>query len=234
MPAGRLEHKKIAVGYGLLVRNRRIAEAIATLGTRHAYEGRMLLRSMLEIQINYWWLRRGRTDSRARRFLRFDPLERLQITTDIQSAVSSTRLANAQARLVSSQAATRHLFRKADSKGKLKWDKHWASVSSLRDRFIEVSKAEGQSPNETFTYGLYRWASSAVHGGPFSLMEVLEATPLGARAKAQPESDSHAQLHAAAGTLATTVTLLAKDARMVRSLQPALGQLLRDIKARHR
>ena len=73
------------VGFGFLVRNRRLAGAILQLGESHAYEGRMLLRSMIEIHINYSWIRLSSPKRRANRFLKFQSLEELMILKDVHT-----------------------------------------------------------------------------------------------------------------------------------------------------
>ena len=90
----------------------------------------------------------------------------------------------------------RHLFRnrikQGKNKGKLKWDGNWASGASLESRLKEVLKSE-TGKYDSFLYGLYRWLSSTVHGGPTSLNDVLEPDkPL--RAKQQPESNPTSHL----------------------------------------
>lgn len=224
---------KTFVGLGMLVRNRRIAEAILALGERHAYEGRMLLRSMIEIQINWSWIRHGRGHSRALRFMRFDPIERKQITQDIQSVLPKSRAVKSLSKLSAERSATRHLFRRRSGKsGKLIWDAHWASLPSLRDRYVALRKAEGADPSDTFIYGLYRWASSAVHGGPVSLSEVVHVPRSRPVPMRQPERNPTAQISAAASTLAAMVTQLASDARLVRRLGTDLSGLVAEMRSR--
>lgn len=250
-PAQRLEHSirvarklerelctkkpttKTFVGLGMLVRNRRISEAILVLGARHAYEGRMLLRSMIEIQINWSWIRHGRGHSRAWRFMCYDPIERRLITEDVKSVMSAATASSSLAKLSAARAATRHLFRRRSGKsGKLTWAKSWASVPVLRDRYMELRKAEGADPSDVFLYGLYRWASSEVHGGPVSLSEVMHVPGARPVVKRQPEKNPTAQISAAASTLAAMVTQLASDARLVRRLGPDLVALVSDIRSR--
>src|SRR5437867_2769791 len=75
------------VGYGFLVRNRRLAAGVERLGTACAYEGRMLLRSMIEIMINYAWIRLRQKHSRARRFVAYRPLELLHVHASMHASM---------------------------------------------------------------------------------------------------------------------------------------------------
>jgi hypothetical protein len=225
LPPRSLRHHKVFLGLGFLVRNRRIAQAIARLGTAHAYEGRMLLRSMIEIQINYSWIRLDRTHSRALRFMRYEPIERLHIVSDIQSVLSPERAAAVIKRFTREREGARHLFRVPAAKGKRKWASSWASIPALKDRYTEILRREGGDASDTFVYGIYRWASSAVHGGPVSLSEVLVTSEDGARAQRQPEKDPQAQIKSAAAILLLNINQLGRDARMIRALMPDLREL---------
>jgi hypothetical protein len=58
------------VGYGFLVRSRRLARAIEAIPPECAYETLILLRTMLEIYFDHRWIRLKRKHARAIRFLR--------------------------------------------------------------------------------------------------------------------------------------------------------------------
>lgn len=221
----RLSHK-LFVGFGLLVRNRRLAQAILRLGISHAYEARLQLRSMIELHINFEWIRTGRGGSRALRFMRYEPLERLSVTDDIASIFSPDKAEVVRKRFARERAAARHLFRIRRSSSKRIWARSWASVPVLRDRFLEVIRKEGCDPSDPFLYGTYRWFSSAVHGGPMSISEALEISGSGARARRQPELKPKAHIQAAAAILLADVAQLAKDAHLIKRLDPELSLLV--------
>ncbi len=231
IPTPKLQNHKIFLGLGFLVRNRRLAEAILALGTVHAYEAGILMRSMLEIQINYAWIRKGRGLSRARRFMRFEPIERLQITTDIQDIFEPEKAAAILRRFRSERSDARHLFRRRDRAGRAFWAGTWATVPALRDRFIEIYNAEGGTDRYPFMYGLYRIQSSAAHGGPLSLSQVIRTVGGRPRAVRQPESNPTAHMKAATATLITTSTRVARDAGIVRRLQPEIGRVVSILRA---
>lgn len=83
----RLRRPLPLAGVGCLIRNRRLAQAILRLGISGAYESRILIRTMLEIQSNYAWIRLQKSHSRAIRFHRFVPLERLKILKQMNSII---------------------------------------------------------------------------------------------------------------------------------------------------
>ncbi len=231
LPQSRLNNRKVLVGFGFLVRQRRLAHAIATLGAQHAYEGRMLLRSMIEILFNHSWIRYGKGPSRAIRFLRYEPLERRVILADVAAVMSTQDAATAHATYTKDRTDTRHLFRLKDSRtGERRWAKSWATQPSLEARLIAnleyEAKRSGKPRTDKFLYGLYRWTSSSIHGGPVSLSEVLRPIPNGVAAKRQPERDPTAQLKAAALILLATVDRLTTDARNRRPFRLDLERLL--------
>jgi hypothetical protein len=143
---------------------------------------------MVEIHINYAWIRFKNREFRANRFIKFGPLQQLRILEDLEPSGLMYR-DDYCAKLKEfrrKRAKVRHLFRNVNNRGKLKWDRTWASVASLESRLEEVLKSQ-TGKYDSFLYALYRWFSSAVHGGPTSLDDVLEPDrPL--RAKLQPES----------------------------------------------
>ena len=218
-----VQRKEITLlGYGFVVRNRRLASAILRLGEQWAYEGRMLLRSMIEIYINYAWMRL-KPQSRARRFTRFEPLERLQILQDMGSGFDEELLQAALSRFRKERTTTRHLFRYADRKRKRRWATSWAHPYSFEARLVEVQKHLGS--RDRFLYGWYRWTSSTTHGGPTSLTAVLQRTLVGAREKPQPEPDPAAQFAGAIAALVATIVALAEDTDTAAKLEPELSRL---------
>lgn len=199
------------VAYGFLVRNRRLAVAVERLNKRCAYEGRMLLRSMLEIVINYAWIRLRQKHSRAKRFLAYQPLELLRIHAAMWYTFSQEEFKRTQRNLEAQRRRVRHLFRFRDKKGKMQWARSWAKVDSVEARLREVRSAETTGQPDPFLYGLYAWISSAVHAGPNSLKEVLRKRGNSLVAKGQPEKNPTAQFTGAAAVLAYTVEAAVED-----------------------
>lgn len=155
--------KHTTIGYFTLVRNRRLAEGIDLLGQTHAYEGRILLRSMIEIHINYAWIRCRKPTLRANRFFRFHPLEQLAIIDGLMESTPSPELLKEEWRdLRRQRAATRHLFQYR-KKRRLRWADSCFRTTSLKSRLDEVLKLETPTKQSGFLYTLYRWTSSAVH-----------------------------------------------------------------------
>jgi len=237
LPRRTLSRYKPFLGFGFLVRQRRLAEAIRTLGTASAYEGRMLLRTMVEIYINYSWIRQDKGYSRAVRFIRFEPLERRQVLEDIKAVIPEQRAAASLHRFEQERRATRHLFRVLDPKrNRHKWAGSWATIPSLRDRYVELLRLEAvkakKPTSDVFTYGLYRWASSAVHGGPMSVSECITTTSsAGTVAKDQPERKPTAQLSSAATYLTATAEWLVHDAKARRQFAPAFKAVRGELRA---
>lgn len=215
--------KSTLVGFGLLVRNRRLAQAILRLGRNHAYEGRMLLRSMIEIHINYAWIRLRDRERRANRFLKFQPLEMLSILENLSDSMDPAIYQSNLRKYKSGRSKFRHLFRNRNKKGKLRWDNNWARGFSLKDRLKDVLQAE-TGKFDRFLYAIYGWSSSAIHGGPTSISEVLEKN-VRLRAKIQPEKDPAAQIVGAFVGLMATIEALAEDSGVVDQLSPELNKL---------
>jgi len=215
------------VGFGFLVRNRRLAGAILQLGESHAYEGRMLLRSMIEIHINYSWIRLSSPKRRANRFLKFQSLEELMILKDVHTYMNPEEYQKGIYNHKSERAKVRHLFRNYNKNRRLQWDRTWASVNSVKDRLKEILDSKTGN-SDGFIYTLYRWASSAIHGGPLSVDEVLETNGQ-LRAKFQPEANPLAQIAAAFMILFCTIKALAEDTGMLNSIEPELSKLERGL-----
>ena len=219
-------HKKKVtfVGYGFLVRNRRLAQAILKLGSEHAYEGRMLLRSMLEIKINYSWICISDREHRANRFIKYQPLEQLKILRELSDFYNPEEYKQKYKKFIKMRSRVRYLFRKRNKRNKLEWDQSWASsADSLEKRLRDVYKSK-KGRYDTFLYSLYRWASSGIHGSINSLNEVLEhSLPL--KAKHQPESNPVAQLVGAFSILISTIGSLAMDTNEFDSIKAELLRL---------
>lgn len=218
-----LRTKLTFVGFGFLIRNRRLAQAIFRLGCLHAYEGRMLLRSMLEIKINYSWIRIRNRERRANRFIKFHPLEQLKILKDLSDFYDPTEYQLKLKSFKTKRATVSHLFRHRNKKGKLEWDRSWASSASLESRLRDVLKSETGN-YDAFLYSLYRWTSSAIHGGIHSFREVLESVDP-PQAKSQPESNPVAQIVGAFAILISTIRALAMDAKELVSIEAQLQRL---------
>ncbi len=206
------------VAYGFLVRNRRLSMAVDRLGAASAYEGRMLLRSMLEIMINHAWIRLRQKHSRALRFVAYQPLELLRTHTSMEAAMQPAEYERARRNLERQRRAVRHLFRFRDHKGKMQWARSWAAVGSVEGRLQEVKSAETPGQPDPFLYGLYSWISSGVHGGPNSLKEILQKRAGALVARRQPERDPKAQFAAAAAILAYTIKAAMEDLRLKKSI----------------
>jgi hypothetical protein len=214
------------VGFGSLVRNRRLASAILKLTSEHAYEARLLMRSMIEIHTNYAWIRLRKAHSRATRYLRFEAAEQYRL---LQKWVTVFRPADHDARLkhwAAERGETKHLFYHRDEKGRLRWDKTWASVSSLESRMIEIHQKEKPGePFDPFVYGMYVWFSSTTHGGPSSVKDVVVVREGRLSTSRQPEKTPRVHLFGAVTLLAWTIEAFAEDARLRRALKPVLVKL---------
>lgn len=218
-------------GLGFLVRNRRIARAIERLGRESAYESRVLLRTMLEIQINYAWIRLRKTHSRALRFHKYWPIERLRLLEKTATIFRPPDYNERKQALQAERAKVRHLFRFRDSQGKMQWAQSWASVSSVEARLTEVQKRErpGAAP-DPFLYGMYISFSSATHGSPISLNEVLTVDGWRLIASSQPESRPDVHRRGAFILLAWTIEAFAEDARLRRQCRADMTRVLSAVK----
>ncbi|MCF8078951.1 MAG: DUF5677 domain-containing protein [Desulfobacterales bacterium] len=223
------QRKSILVGFGFLIRNRRLAQAISQLNSQYAYEKQILIRSMVEIHINYTWIRLKKTELRANRFIKFAPLELINILKDIEHSglMGQDEYRSKLKEYKNKRSKVRHLFRnrikRGKNKDKLIWDRNWASGASLESRLKEVLSSE-TGKYDSFLYGLYRWLSSTVHGGPTSLNDVLEADmPL--RGKLQPESNPMSHLVGAFVVLLATIEALANSSNTIKEIEPELSKL---------
>jgi hypothetical protein len=221
----RLRRPLSLTGVGCLIRNRRIAQAILRLGAKSAYESRILMRTMLEIQNNYAWIRLKKSHSRAIRFHRFVPIERLKILKQMNSIMKEAHYEQMKQRLEAERSKLR-VFRFRDSKNKMQWAKSWAAVSSVEARLTEVLSAERpDKPVDPFWYGMYISFSSATHGSPGSLNEVVQRDGDRLVAKEQPEIKPSAHQRVAAIVLAWTIAAVTEDVRLRRQLRRELKPL---------
>lgn len=101
----------LIVGQTSLIRTRRLASAITRLGEPHAYEARVLLRALLEIKINYSWIRLRKTYSRALRFVKFLPLERIKLLNRFKPELTAEQFKQLKRRWAHDRSTVRHLFR---------------------------------------------------------------------------------------------------------------------------
>jgi len=223
------------VGLYCLVRHRQIAVAIQRLGLESAYESRVLLRTMIEIYINYAWIRLRDTDLRAERFLKFVPLEKLRILEQTTRAYRPDEYARLKRTRQTEREKVRHLFQSHDTKGKMKWAKSWTCGKSVEAMFTEIQENEKPETSlDLFLYGLYRFFSSAVHGGPLSRTEVLMVVDRRIIASPQPEHDPTEDHTVGAFTLlASSIEAFAEDAMLqdqchadIRKVSAALQELM--------
>jgi len=217
----------LVAGFGFLVRNRRAAQAIDRLGARFAYESGVLLRTMMEIRINYAWIRLRQIHSRSVRFFDFWSLERLKLLEKSATFFRPADFLQKKAALQVERRKVRHLFRHRDRQGKMRWDASWARVSSVEARLREVEEAAAQGDPDLFLYAVYVLLSSAVHGSPNSLNQVLSVANGFLAAKSRPESDPRRNQFGALLTLTWTIETFATDAKLKR----AVGSHLRRIRA---
>lgn len=233
-PTQRLRPVRTLVTYGFMIRQRRLAEAIHRLGSRWAYEARCLARPTTEMFINLEWMRLYRGRARALRFVRFEPLERKKIANDIAGAMSQDAAKKMMAKYDAQCRGVRHLFRfKDQSTLKMSWARHWAKAEALRARFNEVQTVQAtrlkKPRGDNFRYGVYAWMSSALHGGPLSLTEVLSDSHGRPVPKSRPESRWDAHLASAGVTLLLTIKAFAEEARLRRALGPEIRDLMKEL-----
>lgn len=226
-----LRRPLLFAGYGFLVRNRRLAAAISQLGERSAYESGILVRTMLEIKINYSWIRLRNSYSRALRFYRYWSLERLRL---LEKAAAIFRPKDYGARkkaLEQERRKVRRLFRNRNAKGKMRWATSWAQVDSIEARLAEVSRKQNPAEPDLFQYALYVSLSSSVHGSPGSLRQVLRVHQRRLSPARQPETDPQRNIVGALVLLMWTIDTFATDSKRRRALQPELQVLASEVKA---
>jgi len=168
------------VALGTLVRSRRCAEAVRSLGKPYAYEAQILSRVLMELYVNLRWILLRDTEKRAERFLAYTLLER---HATLEKTPEEERRADHAALLASANAAAasvKHLFRHKTKKGQLKvmgWALEeiqgkpgHARERKPTDRIDDVYSATPRT-NLRMPYG---YLSLAVHGAPHSLEYVLD------------------------------------------------------------
>jgi hypothetical protein len=213
----RLRGPFLLTGFGVLVRHRQLAVAVQRLGRESAYESRLLLRTMLEIHINHAWIRLRNSHSRALRFQQFWSLERLRILERSASVFRPNDYQEKRRLLEIERRKVRHLFRRRDKEGKLRWARDWASVSSVEARLTEIQKqGRPDGPVDAFLYGLYSRFSSAVHGSSNSLSEVLTVADGRVSSALHPEPHPNSHKKGAFIVLAASIEAFAKDAQLRR------------------
>lgn len=200
------------IALGSAVRARRLAEAVYRLGPEYAYEAQLQMRALLEIHVNYSWIRLRRPHSRAIRFIRYVVIEKLKVAEDLArgSPERAAALKKDIARLRKQRTRTRHLFRRRNSKG---WDKNWAGGLTLEARLqeiLKVSRAAGRDV-DPFLYTLYRWLSGPAHGSAQSFDDVLAVKSRKLFVKEDAELVSTEVLDGASATLISLWTMAAED-----------------------
>jgi hypothetical protein len=190
------------------------------------------MRSMLEIQINYAWIRLRNSHSRALRFRQYLPIDRLRLLEKAGTIFRASDYTARRRAFMAERRNVRHLFRFRDKNGKMQWAQSWASVSSVEARLAEVQKKEkpGSSP-DPFLYGLYVSFSSATHGSPGSLIEVLDVVGGRLIPKRQPEVRPNAHQVGAFILLVWTIEAFAEDARLRRQCGSLIRTVSKPLKA---
>lgn len=199
--------------FGTLVRTRRVAGALKRLGGEYGFEGRVLVRSLLELYFNYEWVHLKHTERRANRFLRFHPLEKLIVMADFPPESCGADYLQKVKRLRRDRAKVRYLFRRKGKQGKLYWERSWAEVNSIEVRMMQVQSVHlGQAQAaDRFMYMLFRWFSGVAHGSPQSFAEVLKRTAGGVCARTSEELYTDTSLSAATIALLVVLKRAARD-----------------------
>jgi hypothetical protein len=207
-----------------------MTQAIDRLGTRFAYEAGILLRTILEIRINYAWIRLSQPHSRSVRFFSYWSIERLRLLEKASTFFRPDDFAQRKTALEAERRKVRHLFRRRDKRGKMRWEAHWAKTPSIETRLSEVQKAVTRLEDpDLFLYGVYAYLSSAVHGSPNSINHILQISDGRLVSKVQPEIDPQRHRFGALLTLMWTIETFATDARLRRAVRPELRRLTQAI-----
>jgi hypothetical protein len=111
----------------------------------------------------------------------------------------------------------------------MKWARFWTEVSSVEARLREVRSVETPDQFDPFLYGLYAWISSAVHGGPNSVKEVLTKRGNSLVATRQPEHNPTAQFRGAAIVLLYTLEAAVQDLGLKRVLASQVQEYSRAV-----
>lgn len=186
------------VTFEMLVQNRRLAEAIDTLGVKYSYEAQTLARAMLETWVNARWIRIREPRRRASRFLKFEAIEALKL---LDSVPMHERPPVAAARMRLWKRWRRGVRGTFFRDGK--WVTTWAVTResgrrierrSLEMRLQDVSRdmeatsgrPEIDSANRTTFYFVYRVFSQPPHGTQVGLTPLVAWTRRGPVAHPQP------------------------------------------------
>lgn len=219
------------VAFGTIVRARRSAEAVGLLGEEYSYEAQVIVRSLLELYFNYAWIRLRNANSRASRFLKFHTLEKLTIMSDYPPEWKLGSYHSKVRQLEHDRAKLRHLFRRKDKNGRLYWAKSWAQVESLEARISQVQRASGASSEDRFMYALYRWFSSAAHGGPQSFADVLSVEKTRVRARMTAEMSNGRSMKSAASVLLVITAAAIADTSVSTDLAVRVRGVFEELKS---
>lgn len=201
------------VAFGHVIRSHRLGGAVAILGCAYGHEARALVRGLLESYFNYAWIRLDASGRRATRFLQFHVVEQLQALQDFPPELRGTGYEARVARLTQRRTELSGEFREVDARGKARWAKSWAAVSSVDARMAEVQAAvtgEGK-PADRFLYLLYRWFSGVVHGSPHALGELMQVAPGGWAARSASELATDRSMWGAALAVSSIARLAGND-----------------------
>lgn len=219
------------VGYGFLIRSRRLATAIEAVPSECSYEALILVRTLLEIFFDYKWIRLTRKHSRAVRFLRYQAIYKLKCIDAMPTLLPPPKLQSMLKRLKAERSETRPLFRFRDKKGNLQWARSWAyPVNSVEGRVRELRLSAPTTPQDNYWYGVYRWMSWIVHASPQSLEAMLTAN--GTLKPKQPLEDPNLPLTLAWVLLLSIIDFLATDLKLRKALEPELSRLIKRLNAK--
>ena len=220
------------VGYGFLVRSRRLAAAIEAMPSECSYEALILVRSMFEIFFDYKWIRLTRKHSRAVRFLRYQPIDKLKALEALPTAFPPQKLQSIKRRLKTERSKTRHLFRFKDRKHVSRWASSWAHpVSTVAGRVAELRLSAPTTPEDNYWYGVYRWMSWAVHASPQSID--ASVTMNGRLKPRQALEDPSLPLILGWVLLISIIDFLASDLKLATALEPERSRLIKRLKTVH-
>jgi len=203
-----------------------------SLGHRGSFEAKILLRSMVEIHFNSeWLLGRGRR-LRAKRYILFHSLEKLNVFDRVEGRRADKEGIALRKRMVAARSKVRHLFRNRGTDGKLHWDRSWAKRLSFEARMHEVLKRrKAKDPTDAqFFYGIYSWFSGAVHGSPLAMRSVLQFSRNQPRPRGQPEPDPRANLAAALTILRATISSVGRMLGQLKLLEPDYSRVSKAVK----
>lgn len=213
-----------AVAYLTLVAERRLGASVAALKEEQAYEGRVLLRAMLEHYFNLAWILNRSPHRRANRFIKWLNLEKLRILESLPTAEQKDYRPTI-ARLRKRRTTYRRLFRITDRRGRRVWSHSWSPVS-LAARVEEVCAAAPHATGtRSFIYTLYKWLSSATHGNVLYLINLVEPTRYGIRPRAQPDSDPKSITAGAAMLLIGSIQEAGRVLTFSQSMKDELSEL---------